>query len=195
MTDSQKQCGITDSAATTIRRKARRLVGTVGFTTSDVQDLEQELRLDLMKRLHKFDPDRGSYNTFVARIIDHKIQNIIRHRKQEIRDFRRESYSINGSIEPSDGNSTKFSDLISQDDAEIRRGTRRRSRRDQAQLHLDVSLVVNKIPADLQQVAQLLSEKTVTETAKALGIPRTTLYGNIERLRQIFKNNGLNEYL
>ena len=85
--------------------------------------------------------------------------------------------------------------LIVEDEADIRAGRRRRSREEEAQLRLDVSLVLSGLPNDLRKVAERLMTETVTEAAKSLGIPRTTLYGAKERLRRIFENTGLRDYL
>jgi len=61
--------GIDDYAVQLIKYKARQLVGRVGFTESDREDLEQEMVLDLLRRLPKFDPKRAGRNTFIARIV------------------------------------------------------------------------------------------------------------------------------
>ena len=70
--------GIDEYAVQLIRYKARQLVGRVGFTESDRDDLEQELMLDLLRRLPKYNPDRAQRNTFIARVVEHKIATIIR---------------------------------------------------------------------------------------------------------------------
>ena len=49
--------GIDPYAAGLIRFKARQLVGQAGFTASDRNDLEQDLILDLLRRLPKYDPN------------------------------------------------------------------------------------------------------------------------------------------
>ena len=51
--------GIDEYAVRIIKHKARQLVGRAGFTESDREDLEQEMMLDLLRRLPKFDPKRA----------------------------------------------------------------------------------------------------------------------------------------
>ena len=51
--------GIDEYAVRIIKYKARQLVGRVGFTESDREDLEQEMILDLLQRLPKYDPARA----------------------------------------------------------------------------------------------------------------------------------------
>ncbi len=43
-----------------IKAKAKQLVGRYGFTESDREDIEQELRLRILRRLQDYDPERGS---------------------------------------------------------------------------------------------------------------------------------------
>ena len=72
-----------------IRHKARQLVGREGFTESDREDLEQELRTDLLLRLPKYDAERASRKTYIARLVDHKVATIIEARRAAKRDWRR----------------------------------------------------------------------------------------------------------
>ena len=195
MDASQKRQGLSDSAAKTIRHKARQLVDTAGFKRHDLKDIEQELRLDLLQRLPKFNPNKATHETFVARLIERKISKLIRYRTQEKRDFRRESFSLNDRIDDPESESIERISTVGQDEADIRIGKRRRSREEEAQLRVDVSLVLSGLPNDLRELAELLKTHTITQAAESLGIPRSTLYGARDRLRCIFENAGLKKYL
>ena len=195
MQANQKQQEISDYAAQLIRRKARQLVGKAGFTRDDVEDLEQEMTLDLLERLPKFDPDKAAHTTFVARVIERKISKLFRARKRERRDYRRESGSLNDPITDGEGESTERACTIGQDEVNIRAGRRNRTREEEARLHFDVSLVLSGLPEDLRAVAEQLMAGTITEAAKSLGMPRSTLYGAIGRLRPFFENADLRDCL
>ncbi len=54
--------GIDPYAIRLIKYKARTLVGKAGFTASDREDLEQELILDLLHRLPRYDRNRAQRN-------------------------------------------------------------------------------------------------------------------------------------
>jgi len=195
MQANQKQPEIGDYAAKLIRCKARQLVGKAGFTWDDVEDLEQEMTLDLLLRLPKFDPDKAAHTTFVARVTERKISKLLRDRKRERRDFRRIARSLNDPIEDGEGESTERAYTIDQDEVDIRMGHRHCSREEEAHLRLDVSLVVSGLPEDLREIAKRLQTETITEAAKSLGIPRSTLYGKIDRLKLLFENAGLRDWL
>lgn len=195
MQANQKQQEISDYAAVLIRCKARQLVGKAGLTWDDVEDLEQEMRLDLLERLPKFDPDKAAHTTFVARVIERKISKLFRDRRPEKRDYRRESGSLNDPIADNEGETTERAYTIGQDEVDIRGGRRNRTREEEAQLRFDVSLVLSRLPEDLRAVAEQLMAETIAEAAKSLGMPRSTLYGAIGRLKPLFEDAGLRDYL
>lgn len=195
MQANKKDEELSDYAKCTIRHKARSLVGKVGFTNSDIKDIEQEMALDLIQRMPKFDPNKAAHTTISARVIDRKLSKIIRHRTQEMRDFRRETCSLNDLLEDSEGETIERACTIDQDEGDLRTGKRHRAQAEEAQLSIDVSLVLSALPEDLKPIAERLRTETITEVAVSLGIPRATLYGARNRLRRIFENAGLRQYL
>lgn len=49
-----------------IHHMARKLVGKAGFTDSDLDDIKQDLRADVLSRLGRFDPARSPRHGFVV---------------------------------------------------------------------------------------------------------------------------------
>ncbi len=66
-----KNCyeGIDKYAVWLVRRRARYLVGKAGFTEDDREDLEQEMIIDLLRRLPQFNSSRAQRKTFIAKVI------------------------------------------------------------------------------------------------------------------------------
>ena len=197
MDSNKKKYVISGYAERQIKFKARQLVGTAGFTRDDVEDLEQEMRIDLWERLPKFDPGKAKYNTFVSRIINHKVCNLIRHRTQELRDYRCEDCSLHDVVEFDENGNEEIEriDTISQDEHDFRWGKNILPTEDRHDLRLDISLVVSKLPPELQKVAELLQTMSVAEAARELNIPRGSLYDRLEKLRQAFEESGIQKYL
>ena len=186
---------ISNYAATAIRCKARQLAGSSGFTRDEMEDIEQELRTDLLERLPKYDPAKASRNTFVTRLIDNKISRLVRHRSTACRDYRRVECSVNDIVTDASGNKVERECTIDRDEAEMRAGKRRRPERDEVDLRHDVSLAVATLPAHLRQIADLLSKQSPAATARTLGISPSTIYCEISKMRRIFEDAGLREYL
>lgn len=187
--------GIDDYAVRIIKYKARQLVGRVGFTESDRQDLEQEMVFDLLRRLPKFKPERAQRNTFIARVVEHKVATIIEAQKAGMRDYRLCSCSLNDRFENEEGGSVERIDTINQDDYLQRTGNLSRPISDLRGLSIDVRSAVENLPPELRDLCKRLQVESVTEISRDTGIPRGTIYESIKKLRTLFEDAGLKDYL
>jgi len=86
--------------------------------------------------------------------------------------------------------------LISQDAHDLRTGKYTRPVDERMDMDLDISDVLSGLPPDLRELAELLQRVSITEAAEQLGVARSTLYDTgIARLRQVFKDKGIGDYL
>jgi len=178
-----------------IRIKARRLIGNYGFTRDDLEDVVQDITLDVLERLPKYDASRASLRTFIDRITTHKIANIIRDRRRLKRDYSCIAWSLDEEVRTDDGHAARRGDGISQDDCEREMGTASRPAIERIDLCMDIARVFNGLPPNLQLIAVLLMETSKSETAEVLGVPRGTFYGReLTQLRAMFKDKGLEKY-
>ena len=187
--------GIDPYAAGLIRYKARKLVGKAGFTASDREDIEQELTLDLLRRLPKYNPKRAQLNTFIARVVEHRLASLIEAQKAGIRDYRRCRCSLNECFEDADGRSVERVDTFDQEDYLLRTGGQSRPSEELSALAIDVAAVLETLPPELRELCRRLKAETVTEISRDTGVPRGTIYESIKKLREIFKDAGLRNYL
>lgn len=177
--------GIDEYAVQIIKYKARQLVGRVGFTESDREDLEQEMLMDLLQRLPKYNPDRAQRYTFIARVVEHKIATIIEARKAGLRDYRLCNCSLNDRLEDEEGGSVERMETIDQEDYLRRTGRQSRPASELRDLSLDVRNAIEKLQPDLRELCRRLDTDTVTEISRDTGIPRGTIYGFIKKLRYL----------
>ena len=187
--------GIDPYAAGLIRFKARQLVGKAGFTASDREDLEQEMILDLLRRLPKYDPKRAQLNTFIARVVEHRVATLIQAQKAGIRDYRRCRCSLNDCFEDEDGRLVERAETFDQEDYLLRTGTQSRSSEELNRLTIDVVAILEGLPHELRNLCRRLKAETVTEISRDTGVPRGTIYESIKKLREIFEDAGLKDYL
>ena len=178
-----------------IKFKARQLVGKEGFTASDRDDLEQELMLDLLLRLPKYDSRCAQRNTFIAQEVEHRIAALIEAQKAGIRDFRRCPCSLNDRLEDVDGRTVERMETLDQEDYLLRTGAQSRPSEELSALAIDVAAVLAGLPPELRELCWRLRTETVTEISYATGVPRGTLYESIKELREIFEDAGLRDYL
>ena len=187
--------GIDPYAAGLIRFKARQLVGKAGFTASDREDIEQELTLDLLRRLPKYNPKRAQLNTFIARVVEHRVATLIEAQKAGIRDYRRCRYSLNDRFEDEDGRLVERVDTFDQEDYLLRTGAQSRPSEETNALAVDVAAVLEELPRELHNLCWRLMAETVSEISRDTGVPRGTIYESIKKLREIFEDAGLRDYL
>lgn len=191
----ERDGGIDEYAVQLIRYKSGQLAGKAGFRVSDRDDLEQELVFDLWRRLPRYDPARARRNTFIARVVEHKIASLIEAQKAAMRDYRRCRWSLDDRIEDADGRSLEREETIDQDDYMLRTGTRSRPAEELRDLAIDVAALLETLPPELRELCQRLEAETVSEISRATGVPRGTLYESIRKLRKICEEAGLKEYL
>jgi len=187
--------GIDEYAVRIIKFKARQLVGRVGFTESDREDLEQEMILDLLQRLPKYNPDRAQRNTFIARVVEHKIATIIEARKAGLRDYRLCNCSLNERLEDEEGGSVERMETIDQEDYLRLTAGLSRSTAELRDLSIDVRQTIEKLPPELRELCRRLGIDTVTELSRDTGVPRGTIYESLKKLRAILEVAGLKDYL
>jgi RNA polymerase sigma-70 factor (ECF subfamily) len=193
--NQKQQCELSDYAIRHIRHRARQLARTEGIAAQDIEDIRQDLIVDLLERLPKFDPAKATCNTFVARIIDRKVAKLIRDRNCEKRDPRREECSLNECIDDGEGGSVERVQTIAADEADRRLGRQARSDQETAELALDVEAVLKRLPDNLRRLCELLKTGSIADAARAMGVPRTTLNDHVKKLREVFEAAGLRDYL
>ena len=185
--------GIDEYAARLIKHKARQMVGTAGYSFSDMPDLEQELVADLLQRLPRFNPTIAKMSTFVSRIVEHRIATILEARNASCRDWKRCQDSLNEPLSNNEGEFYEFMDLVRSptigldDDGE--------SIEDAYSFAIDFKKAMESLPEDLQEICQLLKGHSLTDVAQQLDMPRTTLYSKLRTIRNHFSAAGMQEYV
>lgn len=183
--------GVEEYAARTVRCTARWMVGRAGFTREDVEDLEQELMVDLLRRLDRFDPTRAGRATFIARVVENRAASLLAARNTAQRAWTRDATSLSDETDDDEGNGCSDRRAPLASDADRRPGVPlRRCPVAQVDLRLDVAVVVAALPADLRSLCERLRTASLTDVARAMGVPRTTLYRQIAVLRRRFARAG-----
>jgi RNA polymerase sigma-70 factor (ECF subfamily) len=164
-----------------IRRQARMLIGLFGFTEHDVPDIQQELFLELYKRRDSFDPEKGKESTFIARVVESKVLDLIKERQAECRDWRRCRESLNRTVTlPDIGVIEKIETLESEQNSD-------------PLLILDVSLVLERLSPDLLEICRILKYYDRNEALEDYPASRSAFFRKLQALRDIFLQAGLDE--
>jgi RNA polymerase sigma-70 factor (ECF subfamily) len=163
-----------------IRRKIKQLVGRAGFSRQDREDLEQELLLRLLQSLHLFDPAQAHRNVFVTTVIERAVAMILRERLAKKRN--------GATVQSLDQATDNAGDSAEPVDPH-------RSQEQQVDPATDLAEVLARLPDDLRALAERLKSQSLSQAARDLGVPRSTLQRQVQRLRQCFEDAGLRIYL
>ncbi|HNQ22465.1 MAG TPA: sigma factor [Phycisphaerae bacterium] len=173
-----------------IARTARQLAGKAGFTPSDVEDIEQDIRLDVLQRLPRFDPAQSSRHTFIVMLVRRCAASILERRRAEKRNRGRRSESLNVNIRDAEGREVERHQTIDSDTG--RPGPSDEQRRD---LMADVRAVVASLPEHLRFWCVVFDQRGIREASRELGIPRCRLQRIKAEIRVAFEAAGLSDCL
>lgn len=178
--------------------KARGLIGKYGFTHNDIPDLEQELLLAIhLKRnaMDSWSSREASQKTVTSRILDNRIRDILDTLQTDKRGGHSHTVSLSERIPNTDGDvPVTYEDVLGDDSSLSRKGRRPILHEDE--LRFVMSLKLERLTDSQRKICELLMNGfTISEVAKSLGIRRTTLYSEVKRMRELFYEDGLHEYL
>ena len=179
-----------------ISTKSRQLCKQPDFSLNDRLDIEQELMIELAERLPTFDPDRASEEAFITWVVLQRIADLIRSQRTKKRRIDVEATSLNDLVYVSESGSKeeKWATLDNEIFQEFT-GSDSKSHNERIDLEIDLERVMENLPEKLRTVCEFLSKYSISETARRLGISRTSLYKSIHELRDAFEQAGMKDYL
>lgn len=182
---------VTDKFTTRlIRRKADELVAEGTFPPSEREDVIQNMTLTLLEQSANFDPQRAKWSTYVKETV-HRIAVSLRRREDaECRRGRRDVASLSVLIPDEDGQLVELGATVSEAEYDAGLGRQRPSHTDAIDLTLDTQAVIDRLPENLREIAQRLKHQTVSQVAREMSIPRTTLLHHISKIRDAFADAG-----
>jgi RNA polymerase sigma factor (sigma-70 family) len=154
----------------------------------DFDDLYQECILHWLGKKHKFRITAGaSAKTFMATVLGNKLKDLLKGPAALKRGAPYTVVSLNGHLDEGDPG-----------DALVDRVSDPKATRAFEAYHLEARVwrVVGRLPDRRRTLCYLLAQGyTETEIAGTLGISRPTVVADIERIRKVFEDEGLAEFL
>jgi RNA polymerase sigma factor (sigma-70 family) len=148
----------------------------------DFEDLVQECLIQWYLARHTFEESQGSSRqTYMANVARNRLQNILEEQLAAKRGADRNALSLD---QPLSDEQRTLADFIPDPENH------------DFSLKLDLESTIAKLSAQQQKVCWFLWQGyTVTEISRELGKGRATIYDEIRRLKKIFSDKGLDEYL
>ncbi len=185
--------GIDDYAVRRVRHHARHLSKCVGKGLYDIEDIEQELILDLLRRLPWFDSTKSCLRTFIANVVRNGASMFRDQAQAQKRGANIRHCSLHEPVSWKDGGEPLLLiDTIDSSRSLWPDGTSWDARSD---IRIDVSRAVSRLPEPLAKLAKRLATETVLGISRNSGPPRDAIYYAIRKLREAFTEAGLDFYL
>ncbi|MBI5763660.1 MAG: sigma-70 family RNA polymerase sigma factor [Planctomycetes bacterium] len=177
-------------AKTTIRIKAKQIVQNNGTRFGDKYDVEQELKMYLLSRKHKYDPKRGALSTFVAMVITSCVREMFRKADQAKRKPPTPLRSLDKTECHSDGDEVSRGELLAPNDGRRRLGTG-----DGLLADVETKAAFNEamatLPPRLREVADRLKWQSEAAVARAMSVSKQWIRSAREQIRLHFEKHGL----
>jgi RNA polymerase sigma-70 factor (ECF subfamily) len=151
--------------------------------------------LDVLTRLHRYDPNRSQLRTFVTRLVNNRVATILEGRRAGIQKYLLCDSSSIETLADEQGDQHYRTPIITQKDY-FEWSCSRQPIAEQRALREDLRKIILRFPPHLREICcRLLSQQTIAEISREMKIPRGTIYDYLKRLQHHFKDAGLHEYL
>ena len=177
-------------ARSIVRWRAAQLCRRAPFIPSDMPDIEQELALDLMQRACRWNPNKGTWQGFVWRVVLNQTSSLLRRARSQRRGQRHATFSLDRlervTEEDCDG---------SKPTQEVADTERPLTWPSSTELRIDLFTAINDLPEDLRVVCLRLQNESVHDIARSLGCSRRAVYRRLHEARVLLAQAGLRDYL
>lgn len=159
-----------------ISRRIQTLQCSGAIRKGEEEDFAAELMLHILSVWDKFDPKRGTREAHINTVVSTRSVSLLRKRKARKRGGARPTVDV----EPGE-----CSDPRTDGEAAER----------QSDLKADLEVIMERLSPMQRRLVNRLMRDAVKPVADALGMPRSTLRGHCRRMRDIFQDAGLEDYL
>ena len=184
----QWEIAVTNKIVAEFRRRFRSLA------REEFDDLQQECLVHWLQVRGKLTPIRDSPPlAYMAQVLRNKLTDLVREHEADKRAGEQEALSLDASIDGSEDGLT-LGDVIADVDLGESRNDVGGARH---QASIDIGRALARLEPKQRRLCVMLGEEglSVKEAAVRLRIPRGTLYEEIKRIRKIFADQGLDDYL
>jgi hypothetical protein len=156
--------------------RASLLQLSFGFAADDWDDMRQDMALDCIGRLPRFDASRGDWRKFVRGVVRNEACALDSRqaRRPAFRPLEMEAASERSECCPPRALTPLTEDL-----------------RGALDLKLDTQRVLNRLPEELRLIAGYLTEMSFLAVSRKMGLTHTGLARKVERIRGAFLAAGL----
>lgn len=159
----------------------------------EAKDLVQECLLQWWQQHQRYSPSRdASLKTYMRKVLQNKLRDIERHERADKRGGYSSEVSLDRSLDPEVEDSDSLGDMLPADAPE----EEPESETERLELKANIDRVLGRLSEQQRWLAEKLGEGwPMTEISERLGVSRPTLYDELKRIREVFRDEGLEEFL
>lgn len=182
--------GVFPEAVEVVRYWARHLTKHPAFTPADLEDLEQELMLDLLRRMPTFNPQRSSLASFASMVVSRRAYGLI----EEANTAKSGGYGLQvvsldtTAISDQQGEKVMLLETIS--DAQGLWFQHGPSWHEVIDTRIDFARFLALLPQRLFALAMRLLRESAAEIARSLQLSQTAIHRAIRKIRSIADRCG-----
>lgn len=159
-----------------IRTEIKKLRARGVIRRDDAEDIASELMAQLLGVWAQYDPARGSREAFINQVVSTRLVSILRDRRAA----KRRAF-----VEPLADRETAQDGRVGERPDALRR----------ACLRMDLKAVIERLRPEDRELCEWLQRDALKPVAEEKGIPRRTLRDRAARIRNAFRDAGLDQYL
>ncbi|MBF0099081.1 MAG: sigma-70 family RNA polymerase sigma factor [Magnetococcales bacterium] len=186
MNSRNRYNGMNVYAVQVIRFKACQLSNLPFFGSGDVEDLEQELAIDLHRRMPSFDSGRASLHTFIDMVVGNKAADLVVTAKTSRRYGGQAAISLEEIL---DSEHAEDAVLVVDSSAFLESGGST-----DIEVAIDLGRCLRCLSREQQRLCFLLPFYEPSAISREMGWSRATFFRRVAGLREIFRKAGLGSF-
>jgi RNA polymerase sigma factor (sigma-70 family) len=189
--ESGKELVLTPYAKTLVRVKARQLSRRLDFGRSEREEIQQELWLAVISQADNFDPERGSLDTFIDRVVKTAAAMMVRDRERQKRAEGFHASSLDMAAEGSEDSEVTLAEQLTEDDHYRRLGTERpdpQAEREQAEA---IEAALCSMPPEMGAICRRVMQGSALSAANELQTSRRQVRKALVAAREFLESAGI----
>lgn len=171
--------------------KAKQLAPRLEFADCDPEDIEQELLMYLIQKADKFDPLRSQLNTFISRVLESAVRELLRAKKRQKRhpiegDVQLQSFEM--PIDTVDGTFANLAAEISDKELCRRTSSVAMDAIEQVDERDAVEVSLSQLSSEHREFILFLADNTAAETLRRFDMSRRQMTKVLSEIRTHFEN-------
>lgn len=170
--------------------KGEQLAPRPEFADCDPEDIAQELLMYLIQKADQFDPSRSGLNTFINRVLDSGVRELLRAKKRQKRhplDADIEIQSFEATVDTCDETFANLGDEVSREDLNRRTRGGYIDQYSEVDERDAIEVAMSRLTPEMRRIVLFMADHSLTETRREFGLTRPQFNKHRAMLQKHFR--------